>query len=84
MKQHIESSCLMICTNKVRSHDPATRKVLTEKVLQYKKSLSSQRVDYDRAKEQATRSSLLGTKSIEQRQRLLDTTEKFDFRYFYQ
>eukprot|EP01036_Dinobryon_divergens_P030489 gene30489-39738_t len=60
----------------VRGHDPATRKVLTEKITQYKKSSSSQKMDFERAKEQASRSSLLGNKSIEQRQRLLDTNEK--------
>eukprot|EP01035_Chromulina_nebulosa_P025220 gene25220-32910_t len=59
----------------VRGHDPATRKVLTEKITQYKKSSSSQKMDFERAKEQASRSSLLGNKSIEQRQRLLDTNE---------
>ena len=60
----------------VRGHDNATRKMLNEKLTQYKKSLSSQKSDYERAKEQAQRSSLLGSKSIEQRQRLLDTNDK--------
>ena len=32
----------------VRSHDPATRKVLLEKVTQYKKSMLSHRADFER------------------------------------
>ena len=32
----------------VRSHDPATRKVLLDKVNQYKKSLTTHKIDYDR------------------------------------
>lgn len=60
----------------VRSLDPATKKVLNEKLQQYKKSTSSLKSDFERAKEQAQRSSLIGDKSIEQRQRLLDTNDK--------
>jgi len=60
----------------VRSHDPATRKMLTEKVTQYKKSNSTLKSDFERAKEQAQRSSLVGAKSGEQRQRLLDNNDK--------
>lgn len=60
----------------VRSHDPATRKMLTEKVTQYKKSNATLKSDFERAKEQSQRSSLVGAKSAEQRQRLLDTNEK--------
>src|SRR5688572_20016568 len=37
----------------IRSHDPATRKVLSEKVSQYSKSLASLKSDFERAKEQA-------------------------------
>ena len=60
----------------VRSHDPATRKVLLDKVTQYKKSMLSHRSDLERAKEQSQRSSLLGTKSVEQRQRMMDANDK--------
>ena len=61
----------------VRSHDAATRKVLTDKVLHYKKSLSTHRTDFERAKEAAERVALgIGSKSQEQRQRLLDVNDK--------
>ena len=60
----------------VRSHDAATRKVLTEKVSQYSKSLLSMKSDFERAKEVAQRSSLIGAKSAADRQRLLDTNDK--------
>ena len=60
----------------VRSHDPATRKVLLDKVATYKKSMLTHRSDLERAKEVSSRSALLGTKSIEQRQRLLDANDK--------
>lgn len=61
----------------VRSHDAATRKVLTEKVNQYKRVLSSLRTDFGKAKEESERSNLFsGTKSGEDRQRLLNTNEK--------
>lgn len=61
----------------VRSHDSATRKVLTEKVNQYKRVLSSLRTDFGKAKEESERGNLFaGTKSGEDRQRLLNTNEK--------
>jgi vesicle transport through interaction with t-SNAREs 1 len=60
----------------VRGHDPATKKVLGEKVVSYKKSNNSLKSDFERVKEQAQRSSLVGNKSIEQRQRLLDANDK--------
>ena len=61
----------------VRSHDTATRKVLTDKVLHYKKSLTTHRTDFERAKEAAERVALgIGSKSQEQRQRLLDVNDK--------
>ncbi len=63
----------------VRSNDAATRKVLQEKVNGYKKSMSNMKADFNAAREQADRESLLGGsagKSLEQRQRLLDTNEK--------
>ena len=61
----------------VRSHDAATRKVLGDKVTAYKKSLASLKADFERAKEQTQRSSLIGEKSGEQRQRLLDSNDKY-------
>jgi primosomal protein N'' len=60
----------------VRGHDPATRKVLNEKVIQYKKSLVSLKSDFERIKEQSQRSELIGNKSTEHRQRLLDANDK--------
>lgn len=61
----------------VRSHDSATRKVLGDKVAHYKKSLATHRSDFERAKEAAERVALgIGSKSQEQRQRLLDVNDK--------
>lgn len=60
----------------IRSYDPATRKVLNEKVSQYKKSRQSLRGDYDRAREQSERSALIGEKSVEHRQRMLNANDK--------
>jgi vesicle transport through interaction with t-SNAREs protein 1 len=60
----------------VRSHDLATRKVLTDKVGTYSKSLTQLRGDYERAKETSQRSELIGDKSTADRQRLLHTNDK--------
>ncbi len=60
----------------IRSHDPATRKALIDKVNGYKKSLLKHRSDFERGKEQAQRSSLIGDKSIEHRQKYLDANDK--------
>lgn len=61
----------------VRSHDSATRKVLSEKVNQYKRVLSSLKSDFGKAKEECERNNLFaGTKSGADRQRLLNTNEK--------
>jgi len=60
----------------VRSHDAATRKVLSDKVATYKRSVTSLQTDFKKAREVAERSSLIGAKSGEQRQRLLDVNEK--------
>ncbi len=60
----------------VRSHDLATRKILSEKVSHYSKSLTSLKADFERIKEVAQRSSLIGEKSSGDRQRLLDTNDK--------
>lgn len=62
----------------VRSHDSGTRRALGEKLSEYKKSLSSLRSDFERAKEQAQRSSLIGEKSSADRQRLLNVNDKLD------
>jgi vesicle transport through interaction with t-SNAREs protein 1 len=59
-----------------RSQDAATRKILQEKVTSYSKSLVSLRGDFERAKEQCQRTSLIGEKSAYDRQRLLDTNDK--------
>ena len=60
----------------VRSQDAATRKVLNEKLQQYKKTSLSLKSDFEKAKEKFNRSELVGAKSVEQRQRLLDTNDK--------
>jgi hypothetical protein len=59
----------------VRSHDVATRKVLSEKVNNYKKSLTAHRNDYEHIRDSAQRTDLMG-KSGEQKQRFLDTNDK--------
>jgi vesicle transport through interaction with t-SNAREs protein 1 len=60
----------------VRSHDPQTRKVLNDKVGQYKKSVASLKTDFERTKEQSKRSALIGDRSAGDRQRLLDGNDK--------
>ncbi len=60
----------------VRSLDPATRKQLNDKIAQYRRALTSLKTDFNSAREQADRSELIGSKSGEQRQRLLDTNDK--------
>jgi hypothetical protein len=59
----------------IRSHDAATRKVLGEKVTQYKRSLQSLKSDFENAREQAQRSQLM-SRSDEQRQRFIATNDK--------
>ena len=61
----------------LRSQDPATRKILSEKVSQYMKSLQSTKSDFERAREQSQRSTLIGEKSSADRQRLLNTNDKY-------
>lgn len=60
----------------LRSLDSATRKALTKKVSSYKTVLNSLKSDYNSIREQSDKSTLMGGKSGEQRQRLLDTNEK--------
>ena len=64
----------------VRSQEPTTRKNLNEKLTAYKKALSSLKLDCEHAKEQATRSALIGDKSSEQRQRLLTVNNKYEMK----
>jgi hypothetical protein len=63
----------------VRTQDPATKKVLNEKLQQYKKSLSSFRTDYERAKADADRANLIDSRSGSDRERFLKTNDKFVF-----
>ena len=60
----------------VRGQDPATRKILTEKVNQYIRALASTKTDFERAREQAQRSALIGERSTADRQKLLNTNDK--------
>lgn len=61
----------------IRSHDTATRKVLSEKITQYKKSLASLRTDFERARTESQRSNLVAeSKSSADRQRFMDTNDK--------
>jgi hypothetical protein len=61
----------------VRTQDPATKKVLNEKVQQYKKSLTSIRTDYERAKADADRANLIDSRSGSDRERFLKTNDKY-------
>ena len=61
----------------VRSHDAATRKVLSEKVNQYKKALAAHRADYETVRDSSQRQALMG-RSGEQKQRFLDTNDKWE------
>jgi vesicle transport through interaction with t-SNAREs 1 len=62
----------------IRSHDAATRKVLSEKISQYKKSLASLRSDFERARTESQRSNLnLDGKSAADRDRFLATNDKY-------
>ena len=60
----------------LRGHDAGTRKILGEKVAEYKKSLTNLRGDFEKAKESSQRSALIGGKSGEQRERLLNANDK--------
>ena len=60
----------------VRSQEPTAKKLLLEKVAQHKQTLVAHRSRFERAKEQSQRSNLLGTKSIEQRERFMDANDK--------
>jgi hypothetical protein len=60
----------------VRSQEPAAKKALLERVARHRQGLASHRTDFARANEQSQRSSLLGAKSIEQRERFVDVNDK--------
>jgi vesicle transport through interaction with t-SNAREs 1 len=63
----------------IRSHDAATRKVLSDKIAQYKKSLASLRSDFERARTEADRAKLVGGgggKSAQDRERFLTANDK--------
>ncbi len=62
----------------LRGHDAGTRKALGEKVTEYKKSLTNLKADYEKAKDTSQRSALIGSKSGEQRERLLNTNDKIN------
>lgn len=63
----------------IRSHDAATRKVLSEKIAQYKKSLASLRSDFERARTEVDRAKLVGSggQSSQDRERFLSANEKW-------
>jgi vesicle transport through interaction with t-SNAREs protein 1 len=60
------------------SYDSATKKVLIEKAGILKKSLIKDKADFQRIREKAERSSLIGTASESDRSRFLETNEKLD------
>lgn len=61
-----------------RSSDSSSRKLLNDKVLQYKKSISQLKGDSSHITAQYEKASLMSvSKSGEQRQRLLDTNDRF-------
>lgn len=62
----------------VRSNDISTRKVMLEKVDVLKKSMSASKKDYAAIKERCGRSLLMGSNSLTDRQRFLNTNEKLD------
>lgn len=59
-----------------RSVDLANKKMMADKVNLFKKTLNSKKQEIERVKEEKKRSSLLGEKSIEHRNRMLNTNEK--------
>lgn len=61
----------------VRTQDQSTKKVLNEKVQQYKKSLMSYRTDYERIKSDADRANLIDSRSASDRERFLTANDKY-------
>jgi hypothetical protein len=61
----------------IRSHDAATRKVLSDKITQYKKSLTALRTDFERARTESQRSNLnLDGKSAADRDRFVSVNDR--------
>lgn len=62
----------------MRSHDSATRKVLSDKIAQYKKSLTSMRSDFERARTESQRAGLVSdSRSGTDRERFLNANDKW-------
>lgn len=60
-----------------RSSEAASRKVLNDRVLQYKKATQTLKSDFQNMQAQFEKAALVGvSKSMEQRQRLLDTNDR--------
>lgn len=60
-----------------RSSEAASRKVLNERVSQYKKATQALKSDFQNTQAQFEKAALVGvSKSMEQRQRLLDTNDR--------
>ena len=60
-----------------RTAEATKRSEYMQTVADAKKSLANLRNEFERSKERATRSHLLGDKSIQQREKMMDTTEKY-------
>lgn len=60
----------------VRTGDPSSRVVRTEKVDFRRKQISSLRLEFSRLKEKSERSSLIGNQSAGDRQRYMDVDQK--------
>lgn len=61
-----------------RSSEPSSRKVLNERVLQYKKATQALKNDFQTTRSQFEKAALVGvSKSMEQRQRLLDANDRY-------
>jgi hypothetical protein len=61
----------------VRSFDAKTRPIMNEKLNGLKKSFGNIKVEYGIAQDKLKKTRLMGGKSGEQRQRLLNTNEKY-------
>ena len=56
--------------------DAAGKKTLLARVAEHKAAIASHRMELERANEQANRSALLGGKSIQQRERMMDANDQ--------
>jgi alpha-D-ribose 1-methylphosphonate 5-triphosphate diphosphatase PhnM len=74
-------SQLEICVKQmgieVKSHDSSQKKVLQERIVEYRKAISTTRSEFRRAQEAASRSELIGEKSAADRVRVLDMRDKY-------